>query len=106
MPMELSNVGLVLTFALSVATVWLAANRFSLKLESSWPLVYYGLLVLFSNLYPLVINAYVLYIAVICGLMLRFEFLNDRIIFFFRIIEMICFAVIGWQLFSLLFSQF
>jgi hypothetical protein len=104
--MDLSNVGLVLTFALAVATVWLAVNRFSLKLENSWPLVYYGLLVLFSNMYPTALNAYVLYISVICGLMLRFEFLNDRIVFFFRIVEMVCFGVIGWQLFGLLFAQF
>lgn len=104
--MALSNVGLLLTFALAVATIWLAVNRFNLKLENNWPLVYYGLLVLFSNLYPLVINAYVIYVSVICGLLLRFEFLNERIVFFFRIVEMLCFGVIGWQLFSLLFAQF
>lgn len=106
MPMALSNVGLLLSFALAVATIWLAVNRFNLKLENNWPLVYYGLLVLFSNLYPMVINAYVLYVSVICGLLLRFEFLNERIVFFFRIVEMLCFGVIGWQLFSLLFAQF
>lgn len=104
--MALSNVGLLLSFALAVATIWLAVNRFNLKLENNWPLVYYGLLVLFSNLYPMVINAYVLYVSVICGLLLRFEFLNERIVFFFRIVEMLCFGVIGWQLFSLLFAQF
>lgn len=104
--MDLSNAGLLLTFALAVATVWLAVNRFSLKLENSWPLIYYGLLVLFSNMYPMALNPYVLYVSVICGLMLRFEFMNDRIVFFFRIIEMFCFAVIGWRLFSILLSQF
>ncbi len=104
--MALSNVGLLLTFALAVATIWLAVNRFNLKLENNWPLVYYGLLVLFSNLYPLAINGYVIYVSVICGLLLRFEFLNERIVFFFRIVEMLCFGVIGWQLFTLLFAQF
>lgn len=106
MPLALSNVGLLLTFALAVATIWLAVNRFGLKLENNWPLVYYGLLVLFFNLYPLAVNAYVIYVSVICGLMLRFEFLNERIVFFFRIVEMLCFGVIGWQLFRLLFAQF
>jgi hypothetical protein len=104
--MDLSNAGLLLTFALAVATVWLAVNRFSLKLENNWPLIYYGLLVLFSNMYPMALNPYLLYLAVLCGLMLRFEFLNDRIVFFFRIVEMVCFAVIGWRLFGILFSQF
>ena len=54
-----------------------------------------------SSLIPLL-----LLVAVICGLMLRFEFMNDRIVFFFRIVEMLCFAVIGWRLFGLLLSQF
>jgi hypothetical protein len=104
--MELSHAGLLLTFALAVATVWLAINRFSLKLDNNWPLVYYGLLVLFLNMYPLALNPYVIYVAVVSGLLLRFEFLNDRIVFFVRGVEIICFAVIGWGLFQLLFKQF
>ncbi|MCL4795569.1 MAG: hypothetical protein KJZ84_13475 [Bryobacteraceae bacterium] len=104
--MELSNAGLLLTFALAVATVWLAINRFGLKLENNWPLVYYGLLVVFLHMYPLVLNPYVIYVAVVSGLLLRFEFLNDRIILFVRIVEMLCFAVIGWGLFQFLLKQF
>jgi hypothetical protein len=104
--MDISNAGLLLMFALAVATLWLASNRFSLKLDNNWPLVYYALLVLFSNLYPRTLNAQVLYAAVICGLMLRFEFLNERIVYFFRILEMACFGVIGWRLFELLYNQF
>lgn len=104
--MDISNAGLLLMFALAVATVWLAVNRFSLKLDNNWPLLYYGLLVLFSNLYPRALDGYVLYAAVICGLMLRFEFMNARVVFFFRILEMGCFGVIGWSLFTLLHAQF
>lgn len=104
--MDLSNAGLLLTFALAVATVWLAINRFSLKLENNWPLLYYALLVLFSNLYPRAINAYVIYVGVVCGLMLRFEFMNDRVVFFVRLLELVCFAVVGWRLFTLLLAQF
>ena len=100
--MESSGIGMLLGFALAVATLWLGINRWSIKLDSNWPLIYYALLVLFSNSFPSLLNPYVLYLAVICGLFLRFEFLNDRIIFFIRIIEIGCFIHIGYVLFSTL----
>lgn len=100
--MESSGIGVLLGFALAVATLWLGINRWSIKLDSNWPLIYYALLVLFSNAYPSLLNPYVLYLAVICGLFLRFEFLNERIIFFIRIIEIGCFLHIGYVLFRTL----
>ncbi len=100
--MEFSGIGLLLGFALAVATLWLGINRWSIKLDSNWPLVYYAMLVIFSNTYPNLLNPYVLYLAVICGLFLRFEFLNDRIIFFIRVIEIGCFIHIGYVLFKTL----
>jgi len=100
--MEFSGIGLLLGFSLAVATLWLGINRWSIKLDSNWPLVYYAMLVIFSNTYPNLLNPYVLYLAVICGLFLRFEFLNDRIIFFIRVIEIGCFIHIGYVLFKTL----
>ena len=96
--MNFSGIGMLLGFALAVATLWLATNRWSIKLDSNWPLVYYFLLVVFANTYANIINPYVLYLAVVCGLFLRFEFLNDRIILFIRLIEIICFVHIGYVL--------
>lgn len=101
--MELSNIGLVVAFALAVATVWLGLNRWSIKLDSNWPLIYYALLVAFSNSYPDLLNPYILYLAVICGLFLRFEFLNDRLVFLVRLLEILCFVHIGYVLFYKLF---
>ncbi len=96
--MEVSGISMLLGFALAVATLWLAINRWNIKLDSNWPLIYYALLVVFSTSHPYLINAYVLYLAVVCGLFLRFEFLNERIIFFIRLIEIGCFLHIGYVL--------
>jgi|GEM_PF-1039538 len=96
--MEISGLGLLLGFALVVATIWLGINRWNIKLDSNWPLIYYALLVVFANSYPNLLNPYVLYMSVVCGLFLRFEFLNERIIFFIRLIEIGCFVYIGYIL--------
>jgi hypothetical protein len=96
--MEFSGIGMLLGFALAVATLWLGINRWNIKLDSNWPLVYYALLVIFSNNFPNLLNPYVLYLAVVSGLFLRFEFLNDRIILFIRLIEIGCFIYIGYVL--------
>jgi hypothetical protein len=102
--MEVPGIGLLLGFALAVATVWLGVNRWTIKLDSNWPLIYYALLVVFSNMFPNLLNPYVLYLAVICGLFLRFEFLNERMCFFIRIIEVGCFVHIGYVLFKSLLA--
>lgn len=102
--MEVSGIGLLLGFALAVATLWLGINRWTIKLESNWPLVYYGLLVVFANMFSYLVNPFVLYLAVICGLFLRFEFMNERVCFFIRIIEAGCFVHIGFVLFKSLLA--
>lgn len=102
--MEVSGIGLLLGFALAVATVWLGINRWSIKLDSNWPLVYYTLLVVYSGMYPEQLNPYVLYLAAVCGLFLRFEFMNERVCFFIRIVEVSCFVHIGYVLFRTLLA--
>ena len=104
--MDISNIGLILIFALAVATLWLGVNRWRIRLESNWPLIYYGLLVAVSNYYPDLLFAPILYVAVVCGLLLRFEFLNALLVSVVRVVEMLCFAAIGWWLFAELLKYF
>jgi len=54
----------------------------------------------YLNKYDMVLNPYVVYVAVVCGLFVRFEFMNERVVFFIRIIEVaslvhICVRLIG-----------
>jgi hypothetical protein len=100
--MDLGNTGLVATFALLMGASWIAFMRFRMKPDSSWPLVFYLLLVVYSNQNSQAVPPYVLYVAVVCGLLLRFEFLNERLIFFGKVIEVICLAIIAWSLLAIL----
>jgi hypothetical protein len=96
----MGNIGLLATFGLAMASIWIGINRFSMRLENNWPLLYYLGLVVYLNKYDMVLNPYVVYVAVVCGLFVRFEFMNERVVFFVRIIEVaslvhICTRLIG-----------
>ncbi|QOY89969.1 hypothetical protein [Paludibaculum fermentans] len=69
-----------------------------MRLENSWPLLFYLMLVLYLNSYELVLNPYVVYVAVVCALFIRFEFMNERVVFFVRVLEVGALAHIGYRL--------
>jgi hypothetical protein len=92
----------LLTFILLVLTMWLIASRFSQSLESNWPLVYYLVVVAHLKAFDGGLNPYWVYVAVVCGLFLRFEFMGGAILKSFRVIELITLAYIAWRSFSLI----
>ncbi|HEY3443821.1 MAG TPA: hypothetical protein VGK29_23900 [Paludibaculum sp.] len=94
----MNNIGLLLSFVLAVSTAWLALARFQTKPDNNWPLVYYFVLVGYLNAYDLVLNPNVVYVAVICALLLRFEFMNERVVFFVRLVEVATLINIGYSL--------
>ena len=104
--MDIGNIGLLFTFFLVCATGGVIFGRFRLRLDSSWPLLFYLALVAYSNKFDRVMNPYVLYVAVVCALLLRFEFMNDRIVFFIKVIEVVALAVIGFNLVTVLVKAF
>lgn len=101
----MSNIGFLFTVGLLGATVWLAVTRLRLRLDNNWPLVYYFAAVVYLNTYPLTLNPYVAYVAVICALLLRFEFLSERLVALVRIIEIVALAHMGWTLFGILWRE-
>jgi hypothetical protein len=104
--MDVGNIGLLLTFCLGLAAIWIAFSRFRMRLDNSWPLIFYLALVIYSNTYDRVLNPYLLYVAVICALLLRFEFMNERIVYFVRIVEVAALALIAWRLGSVLIRAY
>ncbi len=100
--MDLGNTSLIATFALLMGASWIAFMRFRMKPDSSWPLVFYLVLVVYSNQHSQAVPPAVLYVAVVCGLLLRFEFLNERVIFFVKMVEVTCLVVIAWSLLTVL----
>ncbi len=101
----MSNVGFLFTAGLLVGSIWLAATRLRMRLDNNWPLVYYFAAVVYLNSYPLVLNPYVVYVAVISALLLRFEFMNERLVALVRIIETIALIQVGWTLLGVLWRE-
>lgn len=102
----MNNIGFVFTTALLAGTIWLAATRFRLRLENNWPLFYYFAAVVHLNMYVGILNPYVVYVAVICALLLRFEFLNERVVALVRLVEVGCLLQTGWSLLTFLWREF
>lgn len=102
----MGNIGLLATFTLLMGATWIGLSRFSMRLENSWPLLYYLALVMYLNSYELVLNPYVVYVAVVCALFVRFEFMNERVVFFIRVVEVAALAQIGYTLLMVLLKAY
>jgi hypothetical protein len=95
----------LLTFILLVLTAWVVVGRFTRNLDSNWPLVYYLMVVAHLKAFDGGLNPYCVYVAVVCGLFLRFEFMGGPILKSFRVIELGALAYIAWRSFSLIVSR-
>jgi len=91
----MGNVGLLLSFLLLCATMWLASARFRMRVDSNWPLFYYAGLVTYLNSFDLVLLPWVVYAAALSAIFQRFEFLNERFVFLLRLIEVCALAHVG-----------
>ncbi|MEJ5369582.1 MAG: hypothetical protein WHT08_14780 [Bryobacteraceae bacterium] len=101
----MSNIEFLLTVGLLAGTVWLAASRLRMRLDNNWPLVYYFGAVVYLNTYHLVLNSYVVYIAVVCALLLRFEFMSERLVALVRFLEVGALVHTGWRLMNALWRD-
>jgi hypothetical protein len=95
----------LLSFILLVLTIWMVIGRFTRSLESNWPLVYYLVVVAHLKAFDGGLNPYLVYVAVVCGLFLRFEFMGGPILKGFRAVELGALAYITWRSFSLIVAR-
>ena len=102
MVFQLTNFN-VISAVMLAASLWMVWGRFTLRLESNWPLVYYLLMVIYNNTYSRRLNPYVLFVAVICGLLLRFEFMGVRVVRIVQLVEFTMVAFLIYRLFALIF---
>ena len=77
----------LITSGVMALTIAVLVWRFVGKLESNWPLVYYLLLVVYLRVFEGSIDPYVVYVAVISALFLRFEFMGGWFLKFVRVVE-------------------
>ena len=86
----------LVTLCLMAATLWVAVRRYVASIESNWPLVYYSALFAYWSGYPYTLDTYWVMGGILCGLMLRFEFLGGAIEKVIRVLEVLVFVYVVW----------
>ena len=84
----------VVTLMLMVATLLVAARRFSARMDSNWPLTYYGVLLAYWRSYAYTLDTYWVLGGLLCGLILRFEFLGGAVEKLMRALEVLVFGYV------------
>lgn len=87
----------LLALAVCGLTGWLFAVRGRLASESNWPLVYYLGMVFYQKTAGSFLDANFIYAAVVCAMLIRFEFMSVGVVKIFRFIEGICLVYMVWR---------
>lgn len=85
----------VVTLFLMAATLTMAVKRFSLRVDSNLPLTYYGLLLAYWRGNAFTLDTYWVLGGLLCGLLLRFEFLGGAVEKLIRVFELLVFAYVA-----------
>ena len=78
---------------------WVLVNRFTGRLDRSWPLIVWALVVVIANAYEGSVYPISIYVGVICALFLRFEFMGGLFLKVIRVVEALAILLILWRLF-------
>jgi len=97
--MRLTDSGLLAIVVLAL-TVWLAYMRPRISPENSVPLFYYLGLIIYQKAFPDLLTASIVYGGVVCAMLIRFEFMADKVMKFIRGLETIVLAYVGWRMIS------
>ena len=93
MGLRLTDLGVLTMFVLA-GTAALAFIRGRFTNESNWPLVYWICILVFHRIVPEVVGPYSLYLGLVCSMMIRFEFMSDKVTNFFKNVEWVIFLFI------------
>ena len=72
-----------------ILTFWVMRARFTSRIDTSWPIVYYLFLVIFVRSNEGEFNNYWIFAGIVCALFLRYEFMGGAILKFFRASEFV-----------------
>ena len=70
-------------------TLWVMRVRFTSRIDTPWPMVYYLVLVIFARSNEGEFNNYAIFAGVICALFMRYEFMGGIILKLFRLVEFV-----------------
>lgn len=90
----------VLSIIVFLVTLWFLIARPSLRPENNWPLIYYLGLVAYVRSLGTFVDPYVVAIAALFAMLIRFEFLSTGFVKFFRFVESVCLLYVLWRCFQ------
>jgi hypothetical protein len=70
-------------------TLWVMRARFTSRIDTPWPMLYYLALVIFVRAKEGEFNNYWIFMGVVCALFLRYEFMAGFVLKLFRLGEML-----------------
>ncbi len=94
----------ITTMLMAAITVWLIYNRQRGRVDSNWPLFYYLALVMYTKAFQDAIHPNMVFLGVVMGLLLRFEFMGGFILNAVRTVELVCLGYYVWACLSVVFG--
>jgi len=83
-----------LTLLVMTATVLMLWVRYRFSIEKTWPLIYYLIIIAYSEAFPGSLSPYWVFAGVVSGLLLRFEFMGGLVLKAVRVAEYAVFAYV------------
>jgi hypothetical protein len=87
----------VTTALLVVGALFVVYMRLRNWFDSNIPLLYYGLMVIYTNALDGLLSPWVVYLGIVLALLLRFEFMNLHCTRAVKSIELLVLTVIVWD---------
>ena len=88
-----------------VLTVTAMFLRYRIRMESSWPLIYYIALLAYTQKFDDIMHTVPVYTALACAMLLRFEFMSGWILRLFMYVESACLAYVLIRLLQVLYGS-
>jgi len=85
----------VATIGLLAMSFWLVVFRFTGKVESNWPLIFWGMAAAHVQTFE-ALNPYIIWFGAIAALFLRFEFMGRAFVRLFIFLELPALCYAGW----------
>jgi len=92
----------IVTLFLMAVTLLIAAKRFSSAVDSNWPIAYYTVLLAYWRAYAYTLDSYWVMGGLLCGFLLRFEFLGGAAEKLIRALELFVFVYVTWSCIKLI----
>jgi hypothetical protein len=96
----------ITTLLLASITVWILVVRWRSRPDTNWPLFYYVGLFAYTKSFDDLVDPLVIYVAVVSGLLVRFEYLSGWILELIKVVETLCLIYVIGRCVRAIFGAF